>query len=149
MVDAGLARSRSGLGMDYRSTDDLFRSWLHLAEPGTDCAGSIAGNGNRTRMASLEGWNFTIELCPHGGKLPRHGGAANSFFDCASHESGIVAAEAERIIQGDSHLLFAGDVWRVIEVTFFVGIFQIDCRRNHRITNGQRARGHLDSTSPA
>ena len=25
----------------------------------------IAGNGNRTRMASLEGWNFTIKLCPH------------------------------------------------------------------------------------
>ncbi len=25
---------------------------------------SIAGNGNRTRMASLEGWNFTIKLCP-------------------------------------------------------------------------------------
>ena len=24
-----------------------------------------AGNGNRTRMASLEGWNFTIKLCPH------------------------------------------------------------------------------------
>ena len=24
----------------------------------------IAGNGNRTRMASLEGWNFTIKLCP-------------------------------------------------------------------------------------
>jgi hypothetical protein len=23
-----------------------------------------AGNGNRTRMASLEGWNFTIKLCP-------------------------------------------------------------------------------------
>jgi hypothetical protein len=25
----------------------------------------IAGNGNRTRIASLEGWNFTIKLCPH------------------------------------------------------------------------------------
>ena len=25
-----------------------------------------AGNGNRTRMASLEGWNFTIKLCPRG-----------------------------------------------------------------------------------
>src|SRR5438045_2873507 len=71
MVDAGLARSRSGLGMDYRSTDDLFRSWLYVAEPGTDRAGSIAGNGNRTRMASLEGWNFTIKLCPRGIKLPR------------------------------------------------------------------------------
>jgi hypothetical protein len=23
-----------------------------------------AGNGNRTRIASLEGWNFTIKLCP-------------------------------------------------------------------------------------
>jgi hypothetical protein len=26
--------------------------------------GKLAGNGNRTRMASLEGWNFTIKLCP-------------------------------------------------------------------------------------
>ena len=26
-----------------------------------------AGNGNRTRMASLEGWNFTIKLCPRVG----------------------------------------------------------------------------------
>src|SRR5713101_1594312 len=50
--------------MGYSNTDDLFRSWLHLAEPGADGAGSIAGNGNRTRMASLEGWNFTIKLCP-------------------------------------------------------------------------------------
>src|ERR1043166_5908077 len=28
-----------------------------------------AGNGNRTRMASLEGWNFTIKLCP---RLPEN-----------------------------------------------------------------------------
>src|SRR5207237_267141 len=61
----------SCLGMDYRSTDELFRSWLYVAEPGTDRAGSIAGNGNRTRMASLEGWNFTIKLCPHGIKSCR------------------------------------------------------------------------------
>jgi hypothetical protein len=30
-----------------------------------------AGNGNRTRMASLEGWNFTIKLCPRAFKLAR------------------------------------------------------------------------------
>jgi hypothetical protein len=31
-----------------------------------ECARSTgkAGSGNRTRMASLEGWNFTIKLCP-------------------------------------------------------------------------------------
>src|ERR1700730_3617532 len=29
--------------------------------------GQTAGNGNRTRMASLEGWNFTIKLCPQTG----------------------------------------------------------------------------------
>jgi hypothetical protein len=28
------------------------------------CKRGKAGNGNRTRMASLEGWNFTIKLCP-------------------------------------------------------------------------------------
>ena len=26
-----------------------------------------AGDGNRTHMASLEGWNFTTKLHPHGG----------------------------------------------------------------------------------
>src|SRR6202043_2432935 len=34
-----------------------------------------AGNGNRTRMASLEGWNFTIKLCPRedqAGATSRH-----------------------------------------------------------------------------
>jgi hypothetical protein len=31
-------------------------------------------------MASLEGWNFTIKLCPRGIKLPRRGSNANSFF---------------------------------------------------------------------
>jgi hypothetical protein len=31
-------------------------------------------------MASLEGWNFTIKLCPRGIKLPRQRGDANSFF---------------------------------------------------------------------
>ena len=40
-----------------------------------------AGNGNRTRMASLEGWNFTIKLCPRRFKLPRHASAAKFFFD--------------------------------------------------------------------
>jgi hypothetical protein len=40
-----------------------------------------AGNGNRTRMASLEGWNFTIKLCPRENKLPWRGRAAKCFFD--------------------------------------------------------------------
>jgi hypothetical protein len=40
----------------------------------------IAGNGNRTRMASLEGWNFTIKLCPHENTLPWRGRAAKRFF---------------------------------------------------------------------
>jgi hypothetical protein len=30
----------------------------------------------------LEGWNFTIKLCPRGSKLPRGCGDANSFFEC-------------------------------------------------------------------
>src|ERR1700736_3942245 len=40
-----------------------------------------AGNGNRTRMASLEGWNFTIKLCPRAaGKLPRAVKSAKRFL---------------------------------------------------------------------
>lgn len=33
----------------------------------TLCAG--AGDGNRTHVASLEGWNSTIELHPHSGAV--------------------------------------------------------------------------------
>src|SRR5437016_10807891 len=80
MVGASLGRSRAGAGVDYGGADDLLRCGLHVAKPRTDLAGSIAGNGNRTRMASLEGWNFTIKLCPRGIKLPRRGSNANSFF---------------------------------------------------------------------
>jgi hypothetical protein len=39
-----------------------------------------AGNGNRTRMASLEGWNFTIKLCPHETNVTRVSAAAKCFF---------------------------------------------------------------------
>jgi hypothetical protein len=42
--------------------------------------GKIAGNGNRTRMASLEGWNFTIKLCPRSRKLALAGAKAKRFF---------------------------------------------------------------------
>jgi hypothetical protein len=38
--------------------------WQHI-ENQINAALISAGNGNRTRMASLEGWNFTIKLCPH------------------------------------------------------------------------------------
>ena len=39
----------------------------YTVNPGPFFIGRIAGNGNRTRMASLEGWNFTIKLCPRAG----------------------------------------------------------------------------------
>jgi hypothetical protein len=43
-----------------------------------------AGNGNRTRMASLEGWNFTIKLCPRENTLLWRGRAAKRFFTRAA-----------------------------------------------------------------
>ncbi|MEY2480793.1 MAG: hypothetical protein QOI04_1720 [Verrucomicrobiota bacterium] len=39
-----------------------------------------AGNGNRTRMASLEGWNFTIKLCPRRLENCRHTSPLPSSF---------------------------------------------------------------------
>jgi hypothetical protein len=38
-----------------------------------------AGKGNRTLIASLEGWSFTIKLCPRAPKLPRPSGLAKFF----------------------------------------------------------------------
>ena len=47
-----------------------------------------AGNGNRTRMASLEGWNFTIKLCPRAAvKVPRQPEAAKRFLSTAKCQS--------------------------------------------------------------
>ncbi len=48
-------------------------------------------------MASLEGWNFTIKLCPRGIKLPRQRGDANSFFECGGDESGVVPTKTEGV----------------------------------------------------
>src|SRR5260370_25222308 len=42
----------------------------HLREPTGDAAG--AGDGNRTHVASLEGWCSTIELHPPGAPPPAH-----------------------------------------------------------------------------
>src|SRR5436189_6481016 len=64
MVVAGARRSRPSFGVGYGGANDLFGVGPRVAESRVDCAGPIAGNGNRTRMASLEGWNFTIKLCP-------------------------------------------------------------------------------------
>src|SRR5216110_3214620 len=115
MVVAGTRRSWSGLGMDYSGPNDLLRFGPHLAESRVDCPGEIAGNGNRTRMASLEGWNFTIKLCPRGIKLPRCATNANShfskvggnrpptrntgflFLECGRDQRGVVAAKTERV----------------------------------------------------
>ena len=65
---------------------------LRSIEISRDCGGAPptywkrAGNGNRTRMASLEGWNFTIKLCPRRNKLSRHSSAAKSFFEATRQE---------------------------------------------------------------
>src|SRR2546429_9605556 len=75
--------------------------------------------------------------------------AARLSFKSGGDQSGVVAAEAEGVIQSDAHFSFAGDVGRIIQVAFFARIFQIDCRRNYRIPNGKGARGHFYSASAA
>jgi hypothetical protein len=66
-------------------------------------------------MASLEGWNFTIKLCPHVIRSEKWlvtgesqndwrvrgapgGRALPLFLKCGGDQRGVVAAEAERII---------------------------------------------------
>src|SRR5207249_1299116 len=51
MVVAGARRSRPSFGVDYGGTNDLFGVGPRVAESRVDCAGPIAGNGNRTRMS--------------------------------------------------------------------------------------------------
>src|SRR5205814_5865267 len=49
------------IGGSFRSIEIPFQSWSVQRSRSNG-----AGNGNRTRMASLEGWNFTIKLCQIG-----------------------------------------------------------------------------------
>ena len=44
---------------------------------GDDAAGGGAGDGNRTRMTSLEGWSSTIELHPQPVELNSNSGRHN------------------------------------------------------------------------
>ena len=54
-----------------------------------------AGNGNRTRMASLEGWNFTLKLCPRARpKLASAHGIANFF--CRAERQCLPSGNWER-----------------------------------------------------
>jgi hypothetical protein len=63
----------------HRSRERVDREPPEIQEDTSE--NKIAGNGNRTRMASLEGWNFTIKLCPQGKeKLPRPFLAAKFFL---------------------------------------------------------------------
>src|SRR6476620_1045000 len=116
-------------------------------------------------MASLEGWNYPIKLCPNrtlNSTVPsderlvkalalsqsrHHGGVLT--FKRARDQGGVMAAKAEGIIEYDAHLLFASNVSRVIEVAFFARIFQVDGWRNYRVADGQCAGGHLYSTGAA
>src|ERR1700691_1884287 len=55
------------LSMDQDVKRQVLQAELESLEPGqvTTTLEGEAGGGNRTRMASLEGWSSTIELHPH------------------------------------------------------------------------------------
>src|SRR6476620_9735592 len=117
-------------------------------------------------MASLEGWNFTIKLCPHrtvNSTVPSDECLVNAIAPAQSQvtprrvltlkrardQGGVMAAKAKGIIEYDAHLLCASNVRRVIEVAFFARLFQVDRRRNYRVADGQGAGGLLYSTGAA
>jgi len=54
-----------------------------------------------------------------------------------------VAAEAEGVVDDGVHLHFARGVRHVIQITFGIGILQVDGRRDETVFDGQRARGHF------
>jgi hypothetical protein len=51
-------------GNDFLERSANFSGMCHTDSIIPAKSAGRAGNGNRTRMASLEGWNFTIKLCP-------------------------------------------------------------------------------------
>jgi hypothetical protein len=59
-----------------------------------------AGNENRTRIASLEGWSFTIKLCPHlkgirAEILTRSCRSASRFFPAGPPANPVASGEAD------------------------------------------------------
>src|SRR5437763_12271920 len=65
------------------------------------------------------------------------------------HQGGVVPAETERVIQSYTHLFFPGSVRGEIEITFFIGMIEVDGGGNHAIAYGQRTHRHLDCSSSA
>ena len=58
-------------------------------------------------------------------------------------DAGVVAAEAERVVDDGVHLHFARGVGHVIQITFGIGRLVIDGRRDDAVFDGQRADGHF------
>src|SRR6202000_2989969 len=80
-LQCGLFRSNFAFAMFFQSYDQLSRPVGHsnsiaasAASPGTRPWAEVfgAGDGNRTRVASLEGGSSTIELHPLASSRPRH-----------------------------------------------------------------------------
>src|SRR5437016_8268806 len=60
------------------------------------------------------------------------------------HQGGVVSAETKRVVQSYTHLFLPRSVGGEIEITFFIGVIEIDRRRDHPIAYGQGADRHLD-----
>src|SRR5438876_12419376 len=68
MVVAGTRQGWSCFGMDYGGANDLFGVGPRVAESRVDCAGPIAGNGNRIcarRRQTSEGSFFAVDGLPY------------------------------------------------------------------------------------
>ena len=54
-----------------------------------------------------------------------------------------MAAEAERVVDDGVHRHLARGVWHIVQITFGIGILQVDGWRDDAVLDSEGARGHL------
>jgi len=62
-------------------------------------------------------------------------------------QSRVVTTEPERIVQREPDFAFFGDIGDVVEITFGIGVLEVDCRWNNAMLDRQNTGGAFHSAS--
>jgi hypothetical protein len=91
----------SYVGLAPREGFEPPTSWLTASRSASELPRNGTGDGNRTRIASLEDWNSTIELHPHAWFQAESNGRARGFRPVLFHLSYGTLGDDDRIRTGN------------------------------------------------
>src|SRR5438552_4065367 len=89
-----------------------------------------------TRSKASTAWS-SISLPSHRGRLSGNDPLAHH---PPQHEGGIFRSEGDAVANGVLHVLLAACLGNIIKVTFRIGLFQIDGRRDLAVLHGDDRR---------